>query len=201
MKESSFFTDIYQTTAKGNKVVLFNGKVSITNEYGAQLQGLSADSIKQIDDDYSKPNEYSISFTPFSIVKASSVNILLSYPTTVNPDPSTITNGCIVVAGSFISDPKNCVKIEGARLFKITNAIPAGYSGKVTIRIKLINPANNWGKIGFKIKTFENAADGEEYLVDMLESNQLIPILKCFAPCQYCLEGESKKSLDKNYCT
>ena len=35
----------------------------------------------------------------------------------------------------------------------------------------------------------------------MLETNELIPILKCFAPCQYCMEGESGKSIDKNFCT
>lgn len=59
----------------------------------------------------------------------------------------------------------DCKKLEGSRLFKITNAIPYGYDKKITININLINPKDNWGTIGLKIKTFEVFEDNE-YLVD-----------------------------------
>jgi len=34
--------------------------------------------------------------------------------------------------------------------------------------IELVNPVNNWGTIGFKIKTYEVISETEKYLVDML---------------------------------
>ena len=45
-----------------------------------------------------------------------------------------------------------------------------------------MNPKDNWGEIGFKIKTYEivygddNTSDDDDvqYLVDMLEGNELI---------------------------
>ena len=70
------------------------------------------------------------------------------------------------------------------------NAIPYGYDHKVTININLFNPKDNWGEIGLKLKTFEIFEDEDgketEYLVDQLEGNQLIPNLKCLAPCSEC---------------
>jgi hypothetical protein len=86
--------------------------------------------------------------------------------------------------------------VEGARLFKIVKAIPKGYGGngeKVTITIKLINPFDNWGNVGFKIKTYEELYTGtevtSEFLVDMIEGNQLVPELVCHAPCENCKDG------------
>jgi|DEB0MinimDraft_12_1074336.scaffolds.fasta_scaffold02860_2 hypothetical protein len=67
----------------------------------------------------------------------------------------------------------------------MTEVIPANYKGEVTIKIKMINPENNWGTVGFKIKTYEIIGE-EEYLVDIIEGNELIPSLQCYAPCQYC---------------
>jgi hypothetical protein len=108
--------------------------------------------------------------------------------------------GCTVTAdeaqGGPVTTPiANCQKIEGARLFKIKNAIPQGYGGPLTITLKMINPSNNWGAIGFKLKTYEevittgvdeNGAateSTEEFLVDMLEGNELLPALPCEQPC------------------
>jgi len=61
-------------------------------------------------------------------------------------------------------------------MFKAINAIPKNYYGKVSISFKLVNPKDNWGTIGFKIKTFEVIGD-DEYLVDMIEGNELRPVL------------------------
>lgn len=115
-----------------------------------------------------------------------------------------IDSGCQVTT-TRTTDRKLCKKIEGARLFKITGAIPARFDKSVEIKISFKNPLDNWGEIGFKIKTMEEVGD-ETYLVDQLEGNELIPILKCFAPCQYCYEtkkggGKRKAEYDKNYCT
>jgi hypothetical protein len=60
---------------------------------------------------------------------------MLSYPATVQVPEETIKNGCIVTAGTFKSDPVNCVKVEGARMFRIKDAIPAAYEGDVSIEI------------------------------------------------------------------
>lgn len=95
-----------------------------------------------------------------------------------------IDSGCQVTT-TRTTDRKLCKKIEGARLFKITGAIPARFDKSVEIKISFKNPLDNWGEIGFKIKTMEEVGD-ETYLVDQLEGNELIPTLKCFAPCQYC---------------
>lgn len=112
-----------------------------------------------------------------------------------------LDSGCRVTT-SGTTPEKACKKIEGARLFKITNAIPARFDGEVQIKISFINPLDNWGEIGFKIKTMEEVGD-ETYLVDQLEGNELIPHLKCFAPCQYCYQTKKgkKPEFDKNYCT
>lgn len=91
--------------------------------------------------------------------------------------------------GDFItSKESDCRKLEGSRLFKIDNAIPYDHDAKVVIEINLNNPVDNWGTIGLKIKTFEIYGE-DEYLVDQLEGNELIPNLKCLAPCKEC-KGE-----------
>jgi hypothetical protein len=55
-------------------------------------------------------------------------------------------------------------------LFEIKNAIPPKWLGKCKIDIGFVNPEDNWGAIGFKIKTYENFPDAkgeiETYLVD-----------------------------------
>jgi len=103
--------------------------------------------------------------------------------------------GCTVEAGLESSKPRNCVKVEGARLFRITDAIPKGWEKVVRIKMKFRNPVDNWGMLGFKIRTYENITNEislktnmteGEYLVDKLESNDLIPNLKCLKPCFMC---------------
>lgn len=133
----------------------------------------------------------------------------MAYPNTISPvEP----RGCTVTAykrpdgtgGSKESDPADCNQLEGSRIFEIKNAIPFEYDGKITINIEFINPIDNWGEIGFKIKTYEvlnqDTDDETTYLVDMLESNALIPNLKCTAPCKECYE-ENGIVLDMEYCT
>lgn len=143
------------------------------------------------------------------------MNILLTYPGTVNSledftDKSGKkwnTEGCTVVAGKTTSDPNNCKKIEGSRLIKITNAIPANHDGDVKIIVNLRNPSDNWGTIGVKIKTYEaDTKTNEEFLADILEGNQLIPLLKCNVPCKFCKSAELIKSgkevkENRDYCT
>jgi hypothetical protein len=88
------------------------------------------------------------------------LSILLSYPATVKPWDD--AQGCTVVAESRLVEGEtktslesDCKKLEGSRLFKISNAIPYGYDKSVTISINLLNPVDNWGTIGLKMKTFE----------------------------------------------
>jgi hypothetical protein len=59
------------------------------------------------------------------------------------------------------------------------------------------NPVDNWGEVGFKLKTYEEVpgapadpkdpnskpGEAEEFLVDMLEGNELLPALPCEQPC------------------
>jgi len=93
----------------------------------------------------------------------------LKYPITIVPTDENKEGDCIVRAGRM-TQPRDCKKTEGAREFIIKNAIPKNYDRIVTILINFKNPINNWGDIGFKIKTAE--VDGEnEYLVDQLEGN------------------------------
>lgn len=90
---------------------------------------------------------------------AEALTILLAYPNTISP---VTTSGCTVRAAKNLdgsnykeSDPNDCNQIAGSRLFKISKAIPYGYDGNVTIYIRFVNPKDNWGEIGFKIKTYE----------------------------------------------
>jgi hypothetical protein len=85
-------------------------------------------------------------------------------------------------------------------MYKAIGAIPPNYLGDVKVTFNLVNPKDNWGTIGFKIKTYEVIGD-EEYIVDMIESNDLIPALQCYSPCQYCQKNSGGVVIDKNYCT
>lgn len=67
--------------------------------------------------------------------KTNKMNILLSYPSTVRDAPESAN--CIVTAGNYKTTTADCKKIENARLYKITNAIPANYEGEVKIEIVL----------------------------------------------------------------
>jgi len=42
-------------------------------------------------------------------------------------------------------------------MFTIKNAFPANFAGSVQIKLSLRNPIDNWGTVGFKIRTSENA--------------------------------------------
>ena len=86
-------------------------------------------------------------------------SILLAYPVSVEPTAEFSEGGCIVTAvdapGSPATPKEACKKIPGARLYKITNAIPKTYGGQISIELRLKNPSSNWGEIGFKLKTYE----------------------------------------------
>jgi hypothetical protein len=208
------------------KVAEFRGKSYVVNEFAADLQGLGWRNIVQSTTEYGAEAEFKITFTPHSTVKLNPAAILLAYPVGVEPAAEALdpAGGCTVTAdeaqGGPVTTPKgNCEKIAGARLFKIKTAIPKGYGGPVTIALKMRNPADNWGAIGFKLKTYEEvttpgengAPDSiEEFLVDMLEGNELLPALPCEPPCQYCRasvdgltgsETHANKVKKKEYCT
>jgi hypothetical protein len=56
-----------------------------------------------------------------------------------------------------------------------------------------------------KVKTYESDGD-TEYLSNLLETNDLIPLLKCISPCKFCHDGKvDTRSLslkiDKRFCT
>lgn len=96
------------------------------------------------------------------------MNILMSYPATVDDTPNSAS--CTVQAGKVTTSPEKCEKIENARLFRIKEAIPVNYSGEVKISIEFKNPADNWGRVGVKIKTYEQGPKAE-FLSDILEGN------------------------------
>ena len=81
--------------------------------------------------------------------------------------------------------------MANSRIFKIERAIDYGYDERVEIIIQFINPKNNIPVNGFKIKTFEVYYDEDEetieYLVDQLETNELIPNFNCDFPCEDCM--------------
>jgi hypothetical protein len=68
------------------------------------------------------------------------------------------------------------------------------------IKVKLKNPINNRGIIGFKLKTYEEF-DGVLYQVDRLEENVLVPTLLCEAPCKECSERDLFNLRARTYCT
>jgi hypothetical protein len=91
-----------------------------------------------------------------------------------------------------------CFLSKDGRRFEIHDALTtqgAGFDGEATIYLKLQNPPDNWGEVGFKLKTYEvikvkdkatSAVSTISSLVDTLEGDQLRPILQCAAPCQEC---------------
>lgn len=52
------------------------------------------------------------------------------------------------------------------------------------------NPIDNWDDVGFKLRTYENIGGngGNTALVDKLERDVLVPLLRCDAPCNTCWE-------------
>ena len=42
-------------------------------------------------------------------------------------------------------------------MFTIKNAFPANHAGPVQIKLSFRNPIDNWGTVGFKIRTSEDA--------------------------------------------
>lgn len=137
-----------------------------------------------------------ITFTPSSILKTSKPTLVLSYPDTVSPVKDSL---CAVVANDISSDPLDCTLNQDARMYTILNAFPANHSGPVQIKISLKNPDDNWGTVGFKIRTTEKATITavdpttkveskitKDYLIDVIEIDSLIPNLKCIAPCKEC---------------
>jgi hypothetical protein len=200
LRESSPFGEIRMTTSDYRPTSSFTTKaVTIKNVFASNLLNLDSDSITQGSNEYSEPTDYEVTFTPNTRTKKFYRSILLSYPVTVTIDDYPIQNGCQVIAGSYKSEPTDCTKVDKARLFKITKAIPPDYSGPVKIVIRFVNPEDNWGRVGVKVKTYEVDGTGKEYLSDILEGNQLIPILKCTSPCKECKDGAVGK-MDKNFC-
>jgi hypothetical protein len=55
--------------------------------------------------------------------------------------------------------------LPGNKYYQINGSIPAGYFGNITVNLKMINPSDNWGQLGYKIKTFETYQN-QTYLVD-----------------------------------
>lgn len=145
-----------QKTKDDQEITGYFQPVYIINEYAATLQGLTRDSVQLSDDDYSKLATYTITFTPYSSPNTHAM-ILLNYPSTIELGPDTVSGGCKVTAGSYTSPSgsANCKKIATARLVQILDAIPPGWTKPVTLTIQFRNPNDNWGNIGFKIKTYE----------------------------------------------
>jgi hypothetical protein len=90
------------------------------------------------------------------------------------------------------------------------NVLPVGYSNEVVMEIGLINPVDNWGSVGFKIRTFETVLNAAPpnldeprsfYMVDKHESNELIPALECDTPCNSCESDDDDGELGRTYCT
>lgn len=126
--------------------------------------------------------------------------LLFGYPNTVSVVEENFADSCHITVEGDDTKYGICEKVEGARFIKIMDAFPESTRGKVTINVKLVNPKDNWGTIGLGIKTYQ--IDGEEeYLVDKLEGNELIPNLKCIAPCKECQEDENGIVVDQTYCT
>ena len=129
--------------------------ITITNTDASILQGLSRESISLSNDDYEKESIYKIKFTPYFSPVLSKTMVLLNYPSTITPASSTLASGCEVTCGSNYSPTGSnmCKKIDGARLFRIQDAVPANWQKECTIKISFKNPIDNWGNIGFKLKT------------------------------------------------
>ena len=192
-------------------------QVFIANDKPAALQGLTRESITLVDDGYSKVTEYAIKFTPFSTSKTNPTTLQLSYPVSVSPEPADGSGGCSTrQSGKVVAQGSQCTKVEGARLMYVQDAIKPGVADAVTLTIKLKNPKDNWGRVGFKLKTYELVVDPTtkvktEYIMNVVEGNELIPILKCLSPCQDCKQPpgtilsnplyKSSFMMYKSYCT
>jgi hypothetical protein len=142
----------------------------------------------------------------------------LYYPSSIEPDAAYKANGCLIrLNGNPQGRRSDCKWIEASRMFNATNILTLREPGQrkkenITIIVNFRNPKDNWGIIGFKIKTFrtESLSNGGlvHYLSDKLEGNQLIPNLLCKKPCYEC-KTENKGTPSKpvyhisgpNYCT
>jgi len=232
-KRSSEFTAIYHATDQNQKVAAYTSqeepiagqaKVYIVNENAAALQGLSRESIHLPDDGYSAVTEYAITFTPYSWSKTNPTMLQLSYPVTVSPQPDGSSGGCSTSGGGTVfAQGAKCTKTEGARLLAVADAIKPGYCessgtsgtcGPVTLKVKFKNPVNNWGRVGLKLKTYEVVEDPTtkvktEYIMNVVEGNELVPILKCLSPCEDCKQPPKAPAgfyndhykMYKSYCT
>jgi hypothetical protein len=219
-RRSSEFVAIYHATSAEQKVAAYTSQeevikgqapVYMANDKPAALQGLSRESITLVDDDYSAVTEYAITFTPYSWPKTNPTTLQHSYPATVEPSPADGSGGCSTSGGGTVfAQGAKCTKTKGARLLAVADAIKPGYSGPVTIKIKFKNPENNWGRVGFKLKTYELVVDPTtkaktEYLMNVVEGNELIPILKCLSPCEDCKQPPAGELVNykmyKSYCT
>jgi hypothetical protein len=89
---------------------------------------------------------------------------LVGYPITVSA-PSDSADYCYVTIEGSTEKIGECTEDRKSRLFTIKNAYPKGYSGTVTIHLKLINPPNNWGTLGMILKTQEEGTT-EDYYMD-----------------------------------
>jgi hypothetical protein len=65
-----------------------------------------------------------------------------------------------------------------------------GFGGVVTLKMQFKNPIDNWDDVGFKLRTYENIGGngGNTALVDKLERDVLVPLLRCDSPCNTCWE-------------
>lgn len=100
-----------------------------------------------------------------------------------------VTKGCEIYEGTVARTDARCYKSSEADLFEIHNALGTegeGFSGVATIVLRLMNPDDNWGAVGFKLRSQE-VAEGSAYEVDKLEGDELRPQLQCEAPCHECL--------------
>ena len=80
-----------------------------------------------------------------------------------------------------IDEVTRTIKIKG--VFALTGQ--DGYNGKVTIRLdKVKNPQDNQIGTGFEIRTY--ADPDNQFSIDQLANNVIIPLLQCMYPCQTC---------------
>jgi hypothetical protein len=145
------------------------------------------------------PSGYLITFTPYSVIPKSFATIVLTYPSTVSLVDESVSSCGVYVKGSDTRYGK-CSQVPGTRMIRIEDAIPAGYDKIVSIRIRMRNPPNNWGTVGVTLRTYE-IVNQIDYLIDKLDTNALIPELKCNIPCMQCQEDGKGTVIDKSYCT
>ena len=98
---------------------------------------------------------------PFNNLTTSNLTIQVYYPSTVRHSSSQ----CTVTYNGTTTDTSLCSKLPGNKYYQINGSIPAGYFGNITVNLKMTNPSDNWGQLGYKIKTFETYQN-QTYLVD-----------------------------------